>query len=360
MMFDFYSPYRNNPRRSISADMMPFVLVGATMLILAVALSLSYIRTTRPMIRLAGHQKCYFYVHTGSRFEAVEDSLVKTGFLLHPRDFEWLARRKHYPGRIRAGRYLLENGMGNNTLVNMLRAGKQEPVKITIQNIRTPGELAGMLGRRLEVDSVRLARLFGDSSYLAKFGTTPVAIFTLFIPNTYEFFWNTSGDQLLKRMAVEYDRFWTPGRRRKADSLNMTIPEVVTMASIVERESNKNDEKPLIAGVYINRLKKEIPLQADPTVIFAWNDYSIRRVMKMHTQLKSPYNTYIHTGLPPGPICLPSIASVDAVLQARDHGYIYFCAKEDFLGYHNFAASLDEHNRNARRYQQALDKMKIK
>jgi len=207
---------------------------------------------------------------------------------------------------------------------------------------------------------MQLIRLFNDPLHLARYGTSTSTLFILFIPNTYELFWNTSGDQLFKRMKSEYRRFWTPGRCHQADSLRMTIPEIVTLASIVEKESNKNDEKPVIAGVYINRLKRGIPLQADPTVIYAWNDYSIRRVLKIHTQLQSPYNTYIHTGLPPGPICLPSIASVDAVLHSINHPYLYFCAKEDFSGYHNFAVTLAEHNGNARRYQQALDAMKIK
>ncbi|MEI7662802.1 MAG: endolytic transglycosylase MltG [Bacteroidota bacterium] len=359
-MVNLFSNYKNNPRRSLAGDLMPLILGAAILLILAFALLRLYVSTTRAMIGLNGEQKCYFYIHTGSDFNSVRDSLVKKGYLRHPRDFEWLARRKHYNDKVRAGRYLLTEGMTNAALVNMLRAGKQEPLRVTIQNLRNPQELAGLLGRHLEVDSSRLARLFNDNGYLAKFGSSPATVFTLFIPNTYEFFWNTSGDQLMTRMAFEYKRFWSPLRRQKADSMGMTIPEVVTMASIVEKESNKNDEKPVIAGVYINRLKKHIPLQADPTVIFAWNDFTIRRVLKLHTQLNSPYNTYVNTGLPPGPICLPSIASIDAVLHAQPHAYLYFCAREDFSGYHNFAGTLDEHNRNARRYQHALDMRKIK
>ena len=339
---------------------MPVFLVGAVLFILAIASIRLYIITNRSMIDLKGQPNCYFYIHTGSGFAAVRDSLVKKGYLVNPREFEWLSERKHYSSRIRAGRYLLVNGMRNNALVNLLRSGKQEPLKITIQNIRTKEELAGILGRQLEADSLRLIRLFSDPGRLSRYGASPPTLFILFIPDTYEFFWNTSGEQLLKRMAGESRRFWNPRRRHEADSLQMTIPEIVTLASIVEKESNKNDEKPVIAGVYINRIKKGIPLQADPTVIFAWNDYSIRRVLKTHTLLKSPYNTYFHAGLPPGPICLPSVASVDAVLRAVDRHYFYFCAKEDFSGYHNFAATLAGHNRNARKYQQALDAMKIK
>ena len=359
-MYNYFALYKNNPRRSFSGDLMPVILIGIIVIILVFTLIRIYVYTTRPVIDLHGRQRCYFYIHSGSEFETVKDSLIKKGYLMNFREFEWLSRRKHYTNKIKAGRYLLTNGMHNNTLVNLLRSGKQEPLMITIHNIRTREELAGSLGRQLEVDSLHLIRLFNDPSCLTKFGTSPPTLFILFIPNTYEFFWNTSGIQLLKRMTIEFQRFWTPKRRNMADSLRMTIPEIVTLASIVEKESNKNDEKPVIAGVYINRLKKHIPLQADPTVIFAWNDYTIRRLLKIHTRIKSPYNTYFHTGLPPGPICLPSIASVDAVLHAMNHPYFYFCAKEDFSGYHNFAANLTEHNRNARKYQQALNAMNIK
>ena len=360
MRTDFFSQYKNNPRRFLFGDSGPFILIGITILVLFFSLLRLYIQTTKPMVNLQGRQKCYFYIHTGAGFEAVRDSLVKKGFLLHPREFSWLAHRKHYDLRVKPGRYLLQNGMRNNLLVNMLRSGNQEPLRITIQNVRTKEELAGSLGKRLEVDSVQLIRLFNNRTHLAGYRISPATLFTLFIPNTYEFFWNTTGDQVLSRMTTEFNRFWTPLRRHQADSLKLAIPEVVTMASIVEKESNKNDEKPIIAGVYINRLKNKIPLQADPTVIFAWNDYRIRRVLKVHTLIKSPYNTYLRTGLPPGPICLPSIASIESVLHAKRHAYLYFCAKEDFSGYHNFAGSLDEHNRNARRYQKALNVMKIK
>lgn len=336
------------------------VLVLLTLIILSIALVRYYVRVSSPVIELKDKKTAIFYIHTGAVFEAIKDSLVKKGYLTDPGKFEWLARRKHYDQHVKPGRYRLVNRMSNNSLVNLFRAGMQEPVRVVIQNVRTRADLAGKIGRILEVDSMQLISLFNDPSYLARFNIGPPTLLVLFIPDTYEFYWNTSGEELLNRMNLEFDRFWTSKRRRLADSLHLTIPEVVTLASIVEKESNKNDEKPVIAGVYINRLKKHIPLQADPTVIFAWNDFQIRRVLKMHTELKSPYNTYYLPGLPPGPICLPSIASVEAVLHAANHSYYYFCAKEDLSGYHNFAANLDEHNRNARRYQKALDKMKIR
>jgi len=356
----FLIQYKNNPRRSLAADLMPLILVGATLFILLLALVRFYLMVSRPMIDLHGQKNTFFYIQTGSEFTAVRDSLLKKGWLKHPEAFEWLARRKHYDQKVKSGRYQLRDGMGNNELVNLLRSGRQVPVRIIIQNIRSREELAGKIGRQLEVDSIHLIRRFNDPTYLSEFGLTPSTLFVLFIPNTYEFFWNTSGDQFFERMKKEYTRFWTSERRHKADSIRLSIPEIVTLASIIEKESNKNDEKPLIAGVYLNRLKRGIPLQADPTIIFAWNDYSIRRVLNAHLKIKSPYNTYIYGGLPPGPICLPSVASVDAVLNPTHHTYIFFCAREDLSGYHNFATTLTEHSRNARKYQQALDNLRIK
>ncbi|MCX6267301.1 MAG: endolytic transglycosylase MltG [Bacteroidetes bacterium] len=336
------------------------VFAGITGILLSLVVLWYYIGLTKPMIDLKGKKYCFFYIHTGSDFKTVKDSLVRKGYLTDPDKFEWLAQKKRYDQHVKPGRYRLVNGMRNNVLVNLLRSGNQEPVRIIIQNVRTREELAGKIGRQLEVDSTQLITLFNDPSFLAGFGLSPPTLLVLFIPNTYEFFWNTSAGQLFKRMQQEYELFWTPGRKRKADSLQLSVAEVVTLASIVEKESNKKAEKPVIAGVYLNRLKNHIPLQADPTVIFAWNDYRIRRVLKVHTEIKSPYNTYYHSGLPPGPICLPSVSSIDAVLSARNHAYLYFCAREDLSGYHNFAVTLDEHSRNARRYQKALNKMNIK
>jgi UPF0755 protein len=337
-----------------------FFLAGIIIACFSIAAIWFYIRVTKPVIRLSEKKSCYFYIYTGTSFATVKDSLVKKGYLTDPESFEWLAHLKKYDQKVRPGRYRLVNDMSNNMLVNLLRSGKQEPLKLIIQNIRSREDLAGKLGRQLEVDSAKLSSLFNDPAYLARFNLIPPTLLVLFIPDTYEFYWNTSGDELFNRMEQEYKKFWTPERMRLADSLQLKVSEVVTLASIVEKETNMNPEKPIIAGVYLNRLKKQIPLQADPTVIFAWNDYRIRRVRKIHTEIKSPYNTYYRSGLPPGPICLPSVASIDAVLHAVNHSYYYFCAKEDLSGYHNFAADLEAHNRNARKYQKALNKLNIK
>ncbi len=348
------------PKRRLSGIQITLIGSGVAAILVMIAIAWFYLRITKPVISLHGKKTTYFYIKTGSTFRAVKDSLVKKEYLTDPGSFEWLSMRKHYNRLVKPGRYRLINGMRNNALVNLLRSGKQEPVRIVIQNLRTSEDLAGKIGRQLEVDSVQLCKLFHDAAYLARFHLSPSTLLVLFIPDTYDFFWNTSGDQLFKRMQDEYNHFWDPYRKHLADSLRLTVEEVVTLASIVEKESNKNQEKPSIAGVYLNRLKKQIPLQADPTVIFAWNDYRIKRVLKAHTEIISPYNTYLHAGLPPGPICLPSVASVDAVLHAANHSFYYFCAKEDLSGYHNFATTLEEHNRNAKRYQQALNKMNIR
>ncbi len=351
----------DQPQQSRFPGIVKAAVAGGAVILLAAVIALwFYTRATKPVIAIHGKKSCYFYIRTGEGFAAVRDSLVKKGYLTDPEAFEWLAKKKNYDQHVKPGRYRLANGMRNNSLVNMLRSGRQEPVRITIQNVRTREDLAGKIGRQLEVDSLQLIKLFTDRNYLAGYGIKPATLFVMFTPDTYEFYWNTSGDQLFKRMQHEYRHFWTARRMFLADSLHLSVPEVVTLASIVEKESNKNDEKPIIAGVYLNRLKKRIPLQADPTVIYALNDYRIRRVLKIHTEIKSPYNTYLNAGLPPGPICLPSAASVDAVLHAANHPYFYFCAKEDLSGYHNFAAGLSEHNRNAVRYQKALDKMNIR
>ena len=341
-------------RRKTLLTLLAFLVLAA----LAVA-GWYYWRITRPVTDLKGKKSLFLYIRTGSDFNAVMDSLTRPGILTSPGDFAWLADLKGYPQRVRPGRYRIVDRMPNNALVNLLRSGMQEPVMITIQNVTRPGDLAGRIGRRLETDSARLAALFRDYRFLSDYGVTPSTLFTLFIADTYEFYWNTSPQQLFERMKKEHDRFWNDDRKQLAAARGLSVAGVVTLASIVEKESNKNDERPVIAGVYLNRLRLGMALQADPTVVFAWNVAGIRRVTGRHTQIDSPYNTYLHPGLPPGPICLPGISSIEAVLHAEKHDYLYFCAREDLSGYHRFAATLDEHNRNARRYQKALDKLRI-
>ncbi|HNW73372.1 MAG TPA: endolytic transglycosylase MltG [Bacteroidales bacterium] len=350
---------RNHPERSRLPRLGPIILVLTTVLVVLISAIHFYYRTFTPVIRLQGKKEAFIHIPSGSGFRDVIRLLQDEGKLKSPGNFRWLAERKHYVTRVKPGKYRLRDGMTNNELVNMLRSGKQTPVRITIQNIRTPMDLAGRIGRQLECDSIELASVFSNNELLAGYGVTPATVFALIIPDSYEFWWTTTASQFLARMKREQERFWRKQRKMQADSLRMTISEIVTLASIVEKESNRNEEKPIIAGVYLNRLHRGIPLQADPTVIFAWKDYSIKRILKRHTEISSPYNTYRFAGLPPGPICLPSVASIDAVLRPDKHDYLYFCAREDLSGYHRFARTLDEHLQNARRYQKALNNLKI-
>jgi len=347
-------------RGQINPIPAPFIVIVITFILIIAAAARYFYQVTFPMIHIKDGKAAYFYIHTGAGFEAVKDSLVKGGFLEDPEMFEWLSKRKHYDSHVKPGRYRLIDDMSNNLLVNTLRSGRQEPVQVVIQNIRTTTDLAQRLARKLEPGADQLMAVFTDQGILARYNVSAPTLLVLFIPNTYEFYWNSTPIQILDRMKQEYRKFWNETRRMKADSLHLRIDQIVTLASIVEKESNKNDEKPVIAGVYLNRLRIGMPLQADPTLIFAWNDYTIKRVMKKHTEIKSPYNTYLHTGLPPGPICLPSMASIDAVLKAGKHNFLYFCAKEDLSGYHNFATDLIGHTINARKYQRALNKLNIK
>lgn len=359
-MNKWVSSYKRHPERSLFSDLMPVILISITVFIIGIAAVSFYMKMVKPVIDLSGKSKAFLYIRSGSDFGEVVRTLTGKGYLADRSDFEWLSKRKHYTTKVKPGKYEIRDGMTNNELVNMLRSGRQVPVRITIQNIRVPAELAGKLGRQLETDSARFSEIFKDQSILELYEVTPATLLTLFVPNTYEVWWNIPASEFLVRMKQEHDKFWNGDRVRKAGALGLDIPAVVTLASIVEKESNKTDEKPAIAGVYLNRLKRGIPLQADPTVIYAVGDFSIRRVLKRHTEVVSPYNTYQKPGLPPGPICLPSISSIDAVLNAQSHNYLFFCAREDLSGYHNFAENITIHNQNARKYQKALNNLNIK
>lgn len=336
----------------------PFVVICIALVMLTFSLARFWYYIKSPNIELHGKSWMYVYIPTGTDFQGVRKILRP--FMKNEKAFVFTAVRKHYPGHVRAGKYKLIEGEDNNRLVNILRSGMQEPVRLSFQAAKTPAELAGKIGRLIEADSAALMRLFTNASYLQNYGLDPDNIFALFIPDTYQFLWNTSAEQFLRKMRLEQQGFWTPTRRKFLDSLGMSIPQAVTLASIIEKETNKDQERSVIAGVYINRLHKKWPLQADPTVIFAWNDFSIKRLTARHLKINSRYNTYLFTGLPPGPVCIPSVSSIDAVLHYTKHKFMYFCAREDLSGYHNFAETITEHGINARKYQKALDKLNIK
>ena len=312
-----------------------------------------------PNVKTTDGKDMELFIPTGADYEQVQHIIGEAGFLVNENSFNWLAQKKEYPQNIHPGRYIVKDGMNNNRLVNMLRGGLQTPVKVTFNNMRNVDQLAGRIANQIEADSSSISNLLHNQDYINQLGFNKYTIPALFLPDTYEFYWNTDAEGFVARMFQEYNKFWTEERKQQARSKGLNPVQVSTLASIVNKETNMSDEMPRVAGVYLNRLNNNWMLQADPTLIFAWNDYSIKRVLDRHKEIESPYNTYKYQGLPPGPICIPSIAAVKAVLNAEDHHYFYFCAKEDFSGYHNFAKTLAEHNRNAAKYQQALNQKGI-
>ena len=317
-----------------------------------------YMVVVAPNVKLEKREK-YFTISTGSDFADVKETLIELNVLRNVRSFDWVAEQKEYKGQVKPGRYLLINGMSNNRLVNLLRSGKQEPVKVTFNNVRFKEDLASKVGRIIEADSAQIISLLNSSEFVSTYGFNTSTILTLFLPNTYEFWWNTSAEEFVERMAKEYRTFWTEERTEKARKLGLTQSEVSILASIVQKETNQSDEKPTIAGVYYNRLKKGMPLQADPTLVYANRDFEARRILHKHKVIDSPYNTYKYRGLPPGPICLPNISSIDAVLNIKPHNYLYFCAKADGSGYHSFASNYAEHLKNAREFQRELNRREV-
>lgn len=304
--------------------------------------------------------KVFLYIPTGSDFSQVVDSLERTGVVKNINSFRLVASRMGYQNKIKPGKYQLTNGMNNRELVQLLRSGKQVPVKLIFNNIRTKYDLAGRISRQLEVDSLKLLQLLNDSSVLSPLGFNKENILCMFIPNTYEVYWNMSAEKFFKKMDEEYELFWNKSRLQKAKDAGLTPIQVSVLASIVQSETSRNSEKSTIAGVYMNRLRKNWKLEADPTLIYAMNDFSIKRVLNEYKTIDSPYNTYKYFGLPPGPICIPEISSLEAVLNFSSHDYMYFCAREDLSGYHAFAEDLKTHMLNARRYQAELNRRNIR
>lgn len=297
-------------------------------------------------------------IPTGSSFQEVSDLLEEKGILKEPELFKELAERMNYiKSPMRSGQYEVKPGWNTVQLIRHLRAGKQVPVKVVLTSERMTENVAAKVARFIEADSLEIWQLFQNKDYLQQIGYTEETLMSLFIPNTYEVFWNTSPKSFMDRMIKEHERFWKQkSRLTKAKALDLEPWEVYTLASIVEKETLKDKEKPKMAGVYLNRLEQDILLQADPTSVFARRDFNTRRVTNYHTKFDSPYNTYMYKGLPPGPIAMSSINSIDAVLDSEDHEYIFFCAKGDGSGLHNFAKTLSAHNQNAAIYRANLRK----
>jgi UPF0755 protein len=319
-----------------------------------------YEKVFRPNVFLSEGKTDYLFIKTTDTFTDVVNQLVERNLLRDKASFVWLSEYMKYDQGVKAGKYLIKNQMSNKELVQLLRSGKQEPVKIVLHAIRTKHELAGKIAKQLEADSLGLIRLLNDDGFLSKFGLDSYSAISLFIPDTYEFYWNTPNDKFIERMQTYYEKFWNDERKAKARAIGLKPAEVSTLASIVQMETNKGDEKPRVAGVYMNRIRIGMPLQADPTVIFGIGDFTIKRVSSADTKHNSPYNTYQNKGLPPGPIYLPTKQSIDAVLNFEKHNYLYFCARDDFSGYHTFTNDYNQHLANARKYHKALNKRNIR
>ena len=301
----------------------------------------------------------YLLIPTGSEFSDVQRIIYDDGFVNEPVTFGIISKMMKYDELVKPGRYLIEKNSNNREVIRKLRLGEQSPVRITFNNARLLSDVASKLTKNIELDSSSFYQYIDADKTVRKYQFDKETFRCMFIPNTYEVYWSISSDELADKLHTEYERFWTIERRAKADSIGLDPVRVTILASIVQAEISHNDEGKRVAGLYLNRLKRNMKLQADPTLIFAVGDFTIKRVLNVHKEIDSPYNTYKYTGLPPGPINFPSITTIDAVLNFEKHKYIYMCAKEDFSGYHNFATNLRQHNINARKYQRALNKARL-
>lgn len=361
-MRSYHSAYGNPSRRKAKKRRRRINTAVVFFLLFAIGLSafLAYDIFLRPNVWVATGEKGEVFIPTGSTYEQARQILFEKGLIERRKDFERAAHWLKLGDQIKPGHYVIEQGMDNFSLIRLLKSGNQEPIQLTFNNIRDIPQLAGRVSAQIEADSVSLVELLSDSAFLAQIGYNRYTIPALFIPNTYEFWWTTNAREFVSRMLSENARFWTDDRLARAIAVGLSKTEVSVLASIVEKETNKDSEKPAIAGVYLNRLRGGWRLQADPTLVFAAGDFEIRRVLDIHKTIESPYNTYMYPGLPPGPICIPSIASIEAVLSPDKHYYYYFCAKDDMSGYHVFASSYAEHEINAWRFRQALNRLNIR
>ncbi len=344
-------PLTLNKKKIVALSLLGLIVIGASV----AALRFMYSGT----IKLHDDKnKAEILIPTGASFDDV-CTLLEVVADYDKTKFSTLSALMKYNYNIHAGRYEVKNGMTIRSLIQLLRSGNQLPVNVTFNNVRTLPQLAGIASRHLEADSAELLAAMTDTALVASLGLNKETFPVIFIPNTYQFLWNTSGEQWVKRMKHEYDKFWTDERTHKADSIGLTITEVSILASIVEEETNRRDEYPIIAGLYLNRLRKGMLLQACPTLKYSLGDFTIRRILAKDKDVESPYNTYKYLGLPPGPIRMPSSTTIDAVLNATPSEYLFMCAKPDGSGGHNFARTNAEHSRNAAKYQKELNRRKI-
>jgi UPF0755 protein len=304
-------------------------------------------------------KKKFLFIQTGADYNAVIANLKQGNYLDDVQSFESMAKRMNYDKNVKAGRYEITPGASNWSLVRMLRSGNQKPVQLVLRKYRFQEDLASKICNNLEADSNEIMKLLNDNAFLQQYGLDSNTSISAFTPNTYEFYWNSDAKKVFEKIASSYKKYWNDENTARAKKQNLTPAQVMTLASIVEEETNKEDEKDTIASVYLNRLRINMPLQADPTCKYAAKDFAIKRVLKKHTEIASPYNTYYVSGLPLGPICTPSKSSIEAVLNAPKTNYIFFCASETLRPYHNFASTLAEHEVNAKKFQAALTAKKI-
>lgn len=301
----------------------------------------------------------YVYVDQNKGYDQLVQELIDSAKIENIGNFNIVASYRNYQGKLKTGRYAITPKDNVWTVVNKLNRGLQTPTRVTFNNIRLKSDLVTRISNQLMFSESELSAILDDSLRCASYGFTPQSIVAMFIPNTYEFYWDVKVESFVDKMKKEHDNFWNQLRLDKARALDLNPLEVSTLASIVEEECMYSDEYPIVAGLYLNRLRRGQLLQADPTVKYAVGDFSLQRILFKHLEVDSPYNTYQYKGLPPSPIRVPSIKGLDAVLNYAEHNYLYMCAKEDFSGRHNFATNLSEHNRNADRYRAALNQRKI-
>lgn len=330
-----------------------FTAIGFIIIIIGLGTTAASLLFSHP---IHTQKPTFIYIDEDDTADSVYFKMEKDLSASNLTGFKLLARFRGYTAR--SGAYRMNAGLNTLQIYRMLRSGHQTPVKLIVPSVRTIGQLARTVSRQIMADSTSIATLLNDSSYRDSLGYSAETLPSLFIPNTYEVYWNMTARAFVGRMQKEYSRFWNESRRNKAKAIGLTPIEVSTLASIVEEETANKAEKPQVAGLYLNRLRIGMPLQADPTIKFALQDFGLKRILFKHLEVESPYNTYKHAGLPPGPIRIPSVEGLESVLNHSHHNYLYMCAKEDFSGTHNFATTLSQHLANARRYQAALNRMK--
>lgn len=345
-------------KKSTKTSKWPWYLLGS-LLIIGLFCFFLYKSFLGRGLKINSLEKTYLYIPTHSTIKDLENQLIEKGFIEDSSNFEWAVKIFKFKDPIKPGKYEVMDGLSFKKLFRKIQLGQQSPVELVLHNLRLRTNLAGFVSRHLEADSISIMNLLKDQKLIDSLGFTQESFYALFIPNTYQIKWNTNAKQFILRMYAEYEKFWNPDRRAKAANHGLSPIQVLILASIVNQESNKPEDMTLIAGVYLNRLKKGMKLEADPTVVYANQDFTIRRVISKYLEKDSPYNTYKYVGLPPGPITMPSEQAIEAVLNSPPTDYLYFCAKDDFSGYHAFAVTEQEHRINARKFHEAMNARNI-